>query len=151
MAHCHRHRNGLLRPGIPVVDMHVRAADRGLGDLDEHIVGADFRLVDVPHPDAGLRLRLDQRLHRTSSSSRPTRMKAASAVSICVPERPADIWVRMRASPLGTTGNENPTTYTPSASMRSAKRAARAASPIITGMIGCSPGSSLNPAALMPA
>src|SRR5204863_812068 len=33
VAHRHRHRDGLLRPGIPVVDVHVGAADRGLGDL----------------------------------------------------------------------------------------------------------------------
>ena len=43
----HGHRDGFLRPGIPVVDMHVGSADRGLPDLDEHIVVADCGLRDV--------------------------------------------------------------------------------------------------------
>src|SRR6266481_2868638 len=55
MAHGHRHRNGLLRPGVPVVDVHVSAADRGLGDLDQHVVGADLGLGDVLEPDTGRR------------------------------------------------------------------------------------------------
>ncbi len=42
----------------------------------------------------------------------------------------------MRALPFGTTGYENPITYTPSASSASAIRVASAASPNITGMIG---------------
>ncbi len=111
----HGHGNGLLRPGIPVVDVHVGAADGGLGDLDEHVVRTDLRDVDVPHPDAGFRLAFYKcfhglGLHLISSSSRPTLMKAASARSSCASFRPADICVRMRASPFGTTGNENPTT-----------------------------------------
>ena len=50
-----------------MIDVHVGAADRGLGDLDEHVVGADLRLRDVLHPDAGSRFALDQCFHLMSS------------------------------------------------------------------------------------
>ena len=53
-------------------------------------------------------------------SSRPTWVKAASAVVSCSRVSAADICVRMRAWPLGTTGKEKPMTYTPCASRRSA-------------------------------
>src|SRR5688572_11921462 len=59
VAHGHGHGNGLLRPCIPVIDVHVGAADRGLRDLDEHVVGTDLRHLDVLHPDAGLGFALD--------------------------------------------------------------------------------------------
>ena len=58
----------------------------------------------------------------------------------------AEICVRIRAFPIGTTGYENATTYTPFASIRSATFTATDASPNITGTIGCSPGSKVNPA-----
>ena len=57
VAHGHGHRDGLLRPGIPVVDVHVGAADRGLGDLDEHIVGADLGLRRCPSSRCRVALR----------------------------------------------------------------------------------------------
>ena len=63
VAHSHRHRDGLLRPGIPLVDVHVGAADRRLVDLDEHIVRADLGLRDVVQPDAGGCLFFDQCFH----------------------------------------------------------------------------------------
>src|SRR4030088_692535 len=63
MTHGHRHRNGFLRPGVPVVDVHVGAADRGLGDLDQHVIGADLGLGDVLEPDTGRRPLLDQCFH----------------------------------------------------------------------------------------
>ena len=37
-----RHGDGLLRPGVPVVDVHVGAADAGPQDLDQHVVDADL-------------------------------------------------------------------------------------------------------------
>ena len=37
-----RHGNGLLRPGVPVVDVHVGAADARAQDLDQHVVDADL-------------------------------------------------------------------------------------------------------------
>jgi len=48
----------------------------------------------------------------------------------------AETCVRMRASPLGTTGKKNPTTYTPFSSIRAATFCESAASPSITGTIG---------------
>ncbi len=59
----HRHRNGLLRPLIPVPDMHVRAADRRFLHPDQHVVRADFRHRHVLHPEADFGLRLDQCFH----------------------------------------------------------------------------------------
>ena len=75
---------------------------------------------------------------------------AIAAVSSIARVWLAHICVRMRALPIGTTGYEKPITYTPSSSSRSAMRTASAASPIITGMIGCSPGTSRKPAAAQP-
>ena len=42
VADHHRHGDGLLRPGVPVVDVDVGAADGRLVDLDQHVVDADF-------------------------------------------------------------------------------------------------------------
>src|SRR5258706_11602870 len=63
MADSHGHGNGLLRPGIPVVNMHVGAAYRRAVDLDEHVIVADRRFWDVLQPDTGFRTCLDQRFH----------------------------------------------------------------------------------------
>src|SRR5215831_12131982 len=38
MPDCHRHRNRLLRPGVPVVDVQVRAADGRFQHADQHII-----------------------------------------------------------------------------------------------------------------
>ncbi len=43
-------------------------------------------------------------------SDLPTFAKEAAARATCSGECAAESWTRMRASPLGTTGNENPTT-----------------------------------------
>ena len=53
VADDHRHGDGLLRPGVPVVDVEVGAADAGAKDLDEHVVDADLRFRDVFQPKAG--------------------------------------------------------------------------------------------------
>src|SRR5207248_1396776 len=77
---------GLLRPGIPVVDVHVGAADRGLGDLDQHVVRSDPGLRNVLEPDPRRRLLLYQCFHGlplSTPSSRPTSRKAPSACSSC--------------------------------------------------------------------
>src|SRR5260370_22782856 len=63
MADGHGYGNGFLRPGIPVVNVHVGAAYRRAVDLDEHVIVADRRLRDVLQPDTGFRTRLDQRFH----------------------------------------------------------------------------------------
>src|SRR5262249_12753896 len=59
-----RHGDGLLSPGIPVIYMYVRPADRGFEDTDAHIVAADFRHGDCLEPKAGLSLRFHHGLHR---------------------------------------------------------------------------------------
>ena len=67
VAHGHGHRNGALRPVVPVVDVNIGAADRGLSDLDQHVVMADRGLGHLLHPDAGFRLGLDQGFHGNCS------------------------------------------------------------------------------------
>ena len=60
----HRHRDRLLRPVVPAVDVQVGAADPRLADADQDVVDADLRLRDVLEPEARLGVRLDERLHR---------------------------------------------------------------------------------------
>jgi hypothetical protein len=38
----HWHGNRLLRPGVPIVDVHVGSADGGFQDSDEHVIAANF-------------------------------------------------------------------------------------------------------------
>jgi hypothetical protein len=59
----HRHRNGLLRPGVPFVDVQVGAADAGFADLDEDIIDADLRLRDILEPESALRFGFDECFH----------------------------------------------------------------------------------------
>src|SRR5690606_8848137 len=51
--------NRALRPGVPVVDVHVRAAEAGVLHADEHVVvaHAGARRVDLPHALARFELR----------------------------------------------------------------------------------------------
>src|SRR5437588_6459589 len=105
MADHHRHRNGPLGPFVPFPDVQIGAADAGLRNLDENIVGPDLRHRLVPHDETFRPLRFDQRLHdQITPNSRPTSVNAATAASISSAECAADIWVRMRAWPGGTTG-----------------------------------------------
>src|SRR5690606_4225345 len=53
-----RHGHGALRPLVPVVDVHVGAAEAGLGDADQQVVGAGRGLGRLDAPDALARLRL---------------------------------------------------------------------------------------------
>ena len=52
VADDHRHRDRLLGPGVPVVDVQVGAADAGPQDLDEHVVDADLRDRHFFQPEA---------------------------------------------------------------------------------------------------
>src|SRR5688500_1686361 len=83
-------------------------------------------------------------------SPRPAFRKARSAWSRSSREWAAEIWQRTRAVPWGTTGYPKPVTNTPSASRASLIRMAWAVSPTMTGMIGVSPGSGLNPSSVSP-
>ena len=64
-----RDRDGALRPGVPVVDVEIRAADTSAQDTDEQVVNADLRLWDILEPQAWPCLALDQRLHRIRARS----------------------------------------------------------------------------------
>jgi hypothetical protein len=59
----HGDRNGLLRPGVPVVDVHIRPANRRFMDFDQDVVEADFRHRNVFQPDTGSGCGFDECLH----------------------------------------------------------------------------------------
>ena len=117
VADDHRHRDGLLAPLVPVVDVDVGAADGascGCGSArrgrrppararPDH-PDALLRPATSPAPSCGL---LGQRI---TPSARPTRANAAMARSRSSRVWAALIWVRMRACPWGTTGKKKPTT-----------------------------------------
>ena len=65
MADHHGHRNGLLRPLVPVVDMNVGAADAGVAHADQHVVDAVLRFGNILQPQATLAAALRQCLHRS--------------------------------------------------------------------------------------
>src|SRR5580692_7559760 len=44
MSYGHRHLNCLLCPVVPLIDMHVRAADSGVMHAHEHVIDADYRV-----------------------------------------------------------------------------------------------------------
>jgi hypothetical protein len=71
VADHHRNRHRSARPLVPVVDMHVGAADRALANPDQHVVGTDLGHRHLLHPDARLGSRLDQRLHQVRHSVLP--------------------------------------------------------------------------------
>ena len=112
VADVHRHRDRLLRPVVPLPDMDVGAADRGLHDPDHHVVVADFGLLHVGQREARRALEFGKCFHSdsplpfnaTTPSARPTRPKASIARSICAAVCAALICVRIRALPFGTTG-----------------------------------------------
>ena len=58
-----RHRDRLLRPGIPVPDVKIGAADRRVMDPHQEIVRTDRRTRDVLEPDPRLAPALDERAH----------------------------------------------------------------------------------------
>jgi hypothetical protein len=63
MANDHRHGNRVLRPCVPVIDVHVRATDGCLQDADEHIIAADFWNRNILEPETWFRSGFDNRLH----------------------------------------------------------------------------------------
>src|SRR5271165_1216994 len=62
----HRNRDRLLGPGIPVVDVHVGAADPCAVDADQNSIDAEGGLGDVFEPKAWRSVRLDECFHRIS-------------------------------------------------------------------------------------
>src|SRR5436309_119925 len=63
MADDERDGNGLLGPGVPLVDVQVGAADAGAQDLDEDVVDADGGERDVVEPNADFTFGFDQGFH----------------------------------------------------------------------------------------
>ena len=53
MANRPGRRDRLLRPVVPLVDMNIRAADRGLLDTDQDVVDPDLGDRDVDQGEAG--------------------------------------------------------------------------------------------------
>ena len=110
VADGHRHGDRGLRPLVPIVDMHVGAADGAAAYANQHILRSDLWNRYLFHPQTGLAFLFHQSAHDCSNphgmtpSARPARAKASIARSICSGEWAADIWVRMRACPFGTTG-----------------------------------------------
>jgi phosphatidate cytidylyltransferase len=60
----HRDGDGLLGPGIPVIYMYVRPADRGFQDPDEHVIPLHVGHRRFLEPESRLGLRLHHSLHR---------------------------------------------------------------------------------------
>ena len=63
MPNRHRHRNGLLRPLVPLVDMHIGPTDPRIPHANQHIVDPDLRLRNILQPKPLLRATLYQCLH----------------------------------------------------------------------------------------
>src|SRR5439155_851119 len=58
VADRHWHRNRFLRPLVPIVDVHVRSADRRFQHANEHIIARDCRNWNFLEPKTGLGLGL---------------------------------------------------------------------------------------------
>lgn len=63
MANDHRHRDCLLCPFVPVVNVDIGTADTGLVHPDEDIVDPDGRLGDILHPQADFAMLFDEGFH----------------------------------------------------------------------------------------
>src|SRR5256886_7435863 len=63
VADRHRHRDRLLRPSVPVIDVHVSATDRCFQHADEHVVAADFWNWNFLEPETGLGFGFHNGLH----------------------------------------------------------------------------------------
>ena len=70
-----RHRDRLLRPRVPAVDVEVGAADARRADPDQDVVDPDLGLGDVLEPEPRLGLALDERLHGGESYAAQVRWK----------------------------------------------------------------------------
>jgi transcriptional regulator with XRE-family HTH domain len=63
VPHHHRHRNGPLRPRVPLPDVQIRAANAGLMHPDQHVVDANLGHGDIREPQPGTGFLFDQRFH----------------------------------------------------------------------------------------
>jgi hypothetical protein len=63
MADCHRNRNCLLRPRVPVVNVNISSADRAFQDTNKHVIAAHFGNRNLLEPKPRLGLGLYHGLH----------------------------------------------------------------------------------------
>src|SRR5215831_11358745 len=82
MTDRHGNGNGLLRPRIPVVNVHIRSADRSFVDRNAYVVGAKDGRRNVLKFDARSSAMFDERFHM-SPNSRPVAVKATTAWVSC--------------------------------------------------------------------
>src|ERR1700682_1111594 len=66
VTHGHGYRHRLLSPSIPVVDVHVGAANGGAMHFDEYVVVSHGGFRNVLHPNPRFGACLDQRFHSLS-------------------------------------------------------------------------------------
>ena len=59
----HGHGDSFLRPRIPFINMHIRATDASPINLDQDIIGADFRFRNIFQPEPLLGMPFHQCLH----------------------------------------------------------------------------------------
>jgi hypothetical protein len=63
MPDMHGDRNRFPGPGIPIIDVHVRTANRRFVNLDQDIVDSYFGYRDILQPDTGFRFGFYQGFH----------------------------------------------------------------------------------------
>ena len=95
----HRHGNRLLCPLVPVVDVHVRPADRSLQHTNQHVVAANFWNGNVLEPQTRLGSRLYHGLHhflhngKLCQSAKQERIFATARVCVTLTSmRPIGRW-----------------------------------------------------------
>src|ERR1700731_1849185 len=64
----HRYRNRLLGPGVPIIYVNVRTADRSFLDADEDVVRPDFGHRDFLEIESRFALSFHQGRHRFAHS-----------------------------------------------------------------------------------
>src|SRR6266404_1065113 len=64
VADSHRHRDRLLRPGVPVIYMYVSPADGRFDDANKNVVTFDFRNRNFLEPQPWFGAAFHHRLHR---------------------------------------------------------------------------------------
>ena len=147
----HRHRDRLLCPLVPFVDVQIGAADRCLRHPDEDVTIGGTRDLDLLHPQSAFRPGLDEGLHATTPISRPMRVNAVDRLldvlgRVCRRHLGADA----RLAPAGRRGRRTRSRRSPRRASRWPSRLATVASPSMTGMIGWPAPASVNPARLHP-
>ena len=64
VADGHRHGNRFLRPGVPVIDVHVCSADGSFDDPNQHVIATDFGNGNFFEPKSRLGFAFHDGLHR---------------------------------------------------------------------------------------